>query len=107
MLACYGTGAVVKVYDNANPAKPIEEFYIVIYGDLNGDSAVNSADASIIEDETLGVTEWSRGDSKDILMIMAGDLNKDGQIRPNDKDGITNTSIGITKIDQVSGTVSR
>ncbi|MBR3781436.1 MAG: InlB B-repeat-containing protein, partial [Clostridia bacterium] len=104
---CYGTGTVVKVYDNADTSAPIEEFYIVIYGDVNGDSAVNSLDGSIIEDETLYVTNWSRGDSKDILMVMAADLNKDGKIRPNDKDSVINTSIGITKIDQVTGTVSR
>ena len=104
---CYGTGAVVKVYDNADASAPIEEFYIVIYGDVNGDSAVNSLDGSIIEAETLYETNWSRGDSKDILMVMAADLNKDGKIKPNDKDSVINTSIGITKIDQVTGTVSR
>ncbi len=104
---CYGTGAVVKVYDNADASAPIEEFYIVIYGDVNGDSAVNSLDGSIIEAETLYETNWSRGDSKDILMVMAADLNKDGKIKPNDKDSVINTSIGITKIDQVTGTVTR
>ncbi len=103
----YGTGAVVKVFDNADTSAPIEVFYIVIYGDVDGDSAVNSVDAAMVEDEALYATNWSRGENKDILKVMAADLNKDGQVRANDKDAITNTSIGITEIDQVSGTVSR
>ena len=103
----YGTGAKVEVYDNADTSAPIEVFYIVIYGDVNGDSAVNSLDGSLVEDESMYVSSWSRGDTKDELKVMAADLNKDGKVTANDANDIVNTALGITSIDQVTGTVIR
>ena len=103
----YGTGAKVEVYDNADTSAPIEVYYIVIYGDVNGDSAVNSLDGSLVEDEVLYVTSWSRGSGKDALKIMAADLIRDGKITGNDADSIVNTALGVTRIDQVTGTVVR
>ena len=103
----YGTGSKVEVYDNADTSAPVETFYIVIYGDVNGDSAVNSADNSIVENEVLFATNWSRGDTKDELMFMAADLNKDGKIKQGDADGIMNYTLGIAKIDQATGNVIR
>ena len=103
----YGTGAKVEVYDNADTSAPVEVFYIVIYGDVNGDSAINTADNSIVESEVLFETSWSRGSEKDDLMIMAADLNKDGKIKQGDADGILNSTLGIARIDQVTGNVIR
>ena len=103
----YGTGAKVEVYDNADTSAPVEVFYIVIYGDINGDSAVNSADNTIVEDEVLFATSWSRGDTKDELMVMAADLNKDGKVKQGDADSIMNSALGIAKIDQATGNVIR
>ena len=103
----YGTGAKVEVYDNADTSAPIEVFYIVIYGDVNGDSAVNSLDGSLVNDEVLWVTSWSRNATKDVLKVMAADLNKDGKITTTDADNIENTALGVTKIDQITGTVTR
>ncbi len=103
----YGTGAQILVYDNDDPSEPIEVFDIVIYGDVNGDSAVNSVDGSIVEDEVLFVTKWSRGTDKDALKIMAADLNKDGKIKQGDADSIVNFALGIVDIDQATGKVTR
>ena len=103
----FGTGAKVEVYDNADASAPIETFYIVIYGDVNGDSAVNSLDGSIVKSEALYDTNWSRNDTVDTLKVMAADLVKDGKIKNADADIIYNTALGVTSIDQATGTVVR
>ncbi len=103
----FGTGAMVEVWDNADTSAPIETFYIVIYGDVNGDSAVNSLDGSIVQSEALYDTNWSRNDTVDALKVMAADLVKDGKIKNADADIIYNTALGITSIDQATGTVVR
>ena len=104
----FGTGAIVEVWDNNAPEGegPAETFYIVIYGDVNGDSAVNSLDGSIVKEEALYNTDWSRGEV-DTLKVMAADLVKDGKIKNADADIIYNTALGVTTIDQATGTVVR
>ena len=103
----YGTGAKVEVFDRADTSAPVETFYIVIYGDLNGDGDISASDASIVENEVLYVTQWSWGSTKDAVKVMAADLVKDGYIQTNDADAIVNTTLGIASIDQATGTVVR
>ncbi len=103
----YGTGSKVELYDNADTSAPIETYYIVIYGDVNGDAAVNSLDGSLVEDEAMYVTSWSRGNDKNALKMMAADLNKDGKIQANDADSIVSVALGVTAIDQATGNIIR
>ena len=54
----FGTGTVVELYDNVT-GQLLETYYVVIFGDLNGDSRVNATDVSLANDEVLSVTGWS------------------------------------------------
>ncbi len=105
-----GTGTVINVYDRVGTAETsddilVETFYIVIFGDVNGDSVANSADVSAIEDEAIGITKWSSAKSEDYTryLVMAADVNYDTRIRTVDATLVENYSIGINKLDQVEG----
>ncbi len=106
----YGTGTVISLYDNnSETGEPIEVYYVVIFGDVNGDSDVNAADASAVEDEYFWVTAWSREGSDEYAYykLLAGDLDKDGDIDVNDHTNIVNYTVGVIAIDQTTGTVER
>ena len=114
---CYGTGTIVDLYDNVTGEK-LETYVIVVFGDLNGDSRVNSTDASMADDEAFRLTSWSsqtkyvdgalvENPDYNPYRTMAADLNKDGKVNATDASDISNTSIGISLIDQTTGTVHR
>ena len=111
----YGTGTKVELYDNIDPTTPIETYVIVVYGDINGDSAVQAVDSTYADDEGLMVTNWSEEFIYDAsgnqianpnynpYKVMAADLNGDGIIDATDATIIGNASIFMFKIDQVTG----
>ena len=106
----YGTGTCISLYDNnSTTGEPVEVYYVVIFGDVNGDSDVNAADASAVEDEYFWVTGWSREGSADYAYykLLAGDLDKDGDIDVNDHTNIVNYTVGVIAIDQTTGMVER
>ncbi len=106
----YGTGTVISLYDNnSTTGEPVEVYYVVVFGDVNGDSDINAADASAVEDEYFWVTGWSREGSDDYAYykLIAGDLDKDGDIDVNDHTNIVNYTVGVIAIDQTTGTVER
>lgn len=80
----YGTGAVIKVKDNVTDSI-VEEFYIVIFGDINGDAAVTVTDFMNINKE-LSASEptWSASQGGVGYLKKAGDLNGDGAITVTD-----------------------
>ena len=109
----FGTGTVVELYDNVT-GQLLETYYVVIFGDLNGDSRVNATDVSLANDEVLSVTGWSLKqvysngvlvDNPDykVYMTMAADLNGDGRIDSIDTSIISNLALALTYIDQVTG----
>ena len=109
----FGTGTVVELYDNVT-GQLLETYYVVIFGDLNGDSRVNATDVSLANDEVLSVTGWSLKqvysngalvDNPDykVYMTMAADLNGDGRIDSIDTSIISNRALALTYIDQVTG----
>lgn len=105
-----GTGTIINVYDRVGTAETsddvlVETFYLVIFGDVNGDSAGNSADVSAIEEEGIGLTSWSSKNSEDYTryLVMAADVNYDGRVKTVDATLVENYSIGIGNIDQVTG----
>ena len=109
----FGTGTVIELYDNVT-GQLLETYYVVIFGDLNGDSSVNAVDYSIASDEALYVTDWSRkqtyvdGVRTDnanykVYMAMAADLNRDGKINSNDAAEINGRALLRHDIDQVTG----
>ena len=109
----FGTGTVIELYDNVT-GQLLETYYVVIFGDLNGDSRVNATDVSLANDEVLSVTGWSLKqvysngvlvDNPDykVYMTMAADLNGDGRIDSIDTSIISNRALALTYIDQVTG----
>ena len=105
-----GTGTVINVYDRVGTAETtddvlVETFYIVIFGDVNGDSAANSLDSSLIYDETLGVSSWSSKRSEEYTpyKIMAADVNYDLRVKGVDASLVEDRALGVCRIDQVSG----
>ena len=109
----FGTGTVIELYDNVT-GQLLETYYVVIFGDLNGDSRVNATDVSLANDEVLSVTGWSLKqvysngvlvDNPDykVYMTMAADLNGDGRIDSIDTSIICNRALALTYIDQVTG----
>ncbi len=115
---CYGTGTVVELYDRNNDAQPLETYYIVVFGDLNGDSVITTVDASIVNNENFGMTDWSLekvyangefGENANYkhYMVMAANLVGDGEfIETSDVNAIDDYILGIATIDQTVGKVT-
>lgn len=108
--SCAGTGSIVNVYDRLGTEETtddvlVETFYIVIFGDINGDAASNSLDASLISEEALGVTSWSVRTSRQYVpcKLMAADVNYDSKVRSLDASLVEHHALGVGKIDQVKG----
>lgn len=112
-LPFYGTGAVVKLYDNADPSgEPIETYVIIVFGDLNGDARINASDDSIISSEISAANFdelWSYaalpGYNK--YKVMAADINGDGLVNATDRSTISNVTLGSERINQVTKEVIR
>ena len=108
-----GTGTIINVYDRVGTEETtddilVETFHIVIFGDVNGDSAANSADSSLINDEAIGLSSWSstRSPEYSAYKAMAGDVENNGRVKTSDSVLVENYALGIGKIDQVKGIAS-
>ena len=120
-----GTGAVVNVYDrNDTPDDTtddilVEQYIIVIYGDVNGDASIDATDYSIVTDESLGASAWSAYNQADAdngvenananydhAMTLAADLNKDGRVNAVDATGVEEVSLYVAEINQQTGEVT-
>ncbi len=106
-----GTGTVINVYDNVTD-ELVESFYIVIFGDLDGDSYIKSADAAIADEEALGYTYWSKTapvfkEYYSPFMHKAADVgeNLTGKIDTADALIIEETALGYCFIDQTNASV--
>ena len=100
-----GTGTKVDVYDNVTN-ELVETFYIIIYGDVNGDAEVNAVDVSIVSDESLLVTSWSvKGDEYKPYMYKAGNIRKDKYIDVTDVALINAHALGRGVINQETGLI--
>ena len=106
-----GTGTMIEVYDNVDK-KVVERYYIVIYGDVNGDSGISATDVTALLRETNGLTSWSvETDAADEstynkAYVLAGDLKADGVINTLDAAGLKEVTLALSYIDQATGTVS-
>ena len=111
-----GTGTKVELYDNVEEMV-IETYYIVIFGDINGDSKVDSVDLGMVEDEALGLTYWSAEDDPDFepWKVKAADISGsiagsdkvgDGLVSAGDISEIRNIVLKISEVDQTTGIVT-
>ena len=99
----YGTGAIVTVYDNYDN-QPVEgeTFTVIVFGDLNGDGRVTSADTTSVRNEVAMVTAWSDPayDEYSEIMLLAGDIDHNGRITSADTTAIRNHVACVRFVDQ-------
>ncbi len=98
-----GTGAIIKVIDNVDDSV-VEQFYIVIFGDIDGDTDISGNDASRLEYE-VRMRLWS-GDNQVKYLIKASDLDLDNDISGNDVSRLESSVRFIISIDQKTGKAS-
>ena len=111
-----GTGTMVEVIDNQT-GEVVETYYIIIFGDINGDADLDSIDISMLEEESLGYTMWSKNipdnDAYDYCKLRAGDITElnedgtagDGSIGTADAAVFRDVKFGLAEIDQKTGAV--
>ncbi|MEE1012476.1 MAG: InlB B-repeat-containing protein [Acutalibacteraceae bacterium] len=107
-----GTGARVDVIDNVTN-EIVETYYIIIYGDVNGDSDIDATDASMIGTEAAGLTSWSNTiwletenpENYDHCKVLAADVDGDGYITATDSTAIDDVSLWVATVDQQTGKV--
>ncbi|MDY5948825.1 MAG: InlB B-repeat-containing protein, partial [Oscillospiraceae bacterium] len=107
-----GTGAKVEVIDNVTDTV-VETYYIIIFGDINGDASIDASDTSMLGSEAVGITNWSSDavDSEgktnyDYCKVLAGDTNKDGVINATDKSNLTDVTLYLAEYDQQTGVIT-
>ncbi len=103
-----GTGTIVKVYDQMGTTDDqsddelVETFYVVIYGDINGDGWILHSDYVAANYEDLN-GEWNEDIQEDFLKIKAADLISDGVYDHSDMVELKQYDLGNKNIDQVYG----
>ena len=102
----YGTGALVQVYDCATGKDVlVEQFYIVYFGDLDGDAKVTSTDSTLLEKE-ISNTQWSNPRRGIPYLIKAANLDGGARVDSTDSSLLNRVISGAATINQVIGKVS-
>ncbi len=101
-LALLGTGTEVRVIDNFTGVT-LQTFYIVIFGDVNGDGNIDSSDAGVLVDFENYMLSWNT--TGDDAYKKAADLNNDGNIDSIDAGVVVGAENLDCVINQITGTV--
>ncbi len=101
-----GTGTLVEVKDrNGTEDKEddfvVESFYVVIFGDLDGNSRLSAVDTGLLDDEIFS-PEWSATKTRVEYMFRAANLDGNRRISAVDSALLTDAIFGAV-IDQVEG----
>ncbi|MGN0543781.1 MAG: InlB B-repeat-containing protein, partial [Acutalibacteraceae bacterium] len=96
-----GTGALVEVYDYVTGEK-VEQFHVVIFGDIDGNSVVNSADSSLISEEIM-TPVWSGRNNRIYYLFKAANLDGNRVINSADSSLLDQAVTGELVINQVIG----
>ena len=86
-----GTGNRIAVYVNGELVKQYE---VVIYGDINGDGKVSTADIVLMQKQILGITAQSG------VYLEAANISRDGGVSNKDLVLLQKHILGISKINQ-------
>ncbi|MGN0547733.1 MAG: InlB B-repeat-containing protein, partial [Acutalibacteraceae bacterium] len=120
-----GTGTRIDVIDNVTD-KVVAKYYIVIFGDINGDGDVGSLDTKMLNSEVAGKTSWHINDKpqdadaaaeelyyQNKCKVLAADLDNggtdgghDGLINQDDLTLLYAVTLEIAEIDQQTGKVT-
>ncbi len=105
----YGTGTLIKVTDKVT-GEVVEEFYVSIYGDVNGDTRVNGTDLTALYDAymRLNGVVWATRNNYDHSKIMASNLNAPNRLAINGADytALSDVVLGHSTIDPLTGAVT-
>ena len=107
----YGTGTLITVTDKVTGAV-VEEFYVVIYGDIDGNGQVNATDLTGLKNEVAGKTteKWSRRGTYIYYKVKAADLYNPNMsrisINSSDSSALSNVNAGKATLDQQTGVVT-
>ncbi len=96
----FGTGTKVNLINNATNMK-IDDYTIVIFGDVNGDGNIDSIDAGSMVDYENYMLTWDP--NLEAAQLKAGDLNGDGNIDSIDAGIAVDTENYLLMIDQLTG----
>lgn len=91
--AGWGTGAKVTVVVGSSA---IDEYYVLMYGDLDGDGSVSASDAAYAAQVGAAYQELEGGD----LFLSAGDIDFSGDISAADAAAIAQAASATAEIDQ-------
>ena len=78
----YSTGSYITIYADEDCTQEIATYYIVVYGDFNGDAEVTGEDAFYLKKNYNEYT-WD-GDEQQFAMACAGDVDGDFEPSPTD-----------------------
>jgi len=95
-----GTGAKVELVNNTTDAI-IGTYFIVIFGDVNGDGSIDSIDAGVAVDFENYIISWDP--TKATALNEAGDVNGDDSVDSIDAGVIVDIENYIININQITG----
>jgi hypothetical protein len=90
-----GTGSRVNV---STGGWVVDSYKTVIFGDINGDSSIDSMDAGIAVDVENYIVSWSP--AADACLYLAGDVNGDGEVDSIDAGIMVDAENYLVTIDQ-------
>ena len=101
-----GTGAIVTLTDNVT-GEVAEQFYVVIYGDLDGNGRINAADSTILISEAAKPV-WSVRNSPNRVeyLVKAADLDGNRRINASDSNLLIGVAASKYTINQQTGKAS-
>lgn len=93
-----GTGSMLKIVDDPyGDANVLNQYTIVIFGDINGDGKIDGQDAVLLKAYAALMLD---PDAADDYIVYAGDLNFDGNIGNSDVKSVENAGVGKETINQ-------
>jgi hypothetical protein len=101
----FGTGAKIKVYDKANPEEPVEEFWLIIFGDINGDAKINGNDTTALNKDIADPT-WSNRRNPVKYRVKSADLDLSGRVNANDTTRLNYAIADPNRLSQITGRVN-
>lgn len=82
-MGMISTGAKLRVYDASQHF--LEEYTVVVFGDINGDCVIDVTDSGLLIDGYLYMEEWTYGDTvRDNATFFSCDINGDEVVDSTD-----------------------